>query len=162
MKKINKNIILEYGGFVNGWQKLINYIYNLTTKPVNDFLIKNDIDPSDSDYNIKYYLHQIPKEIFLEELNELEFEIDESTLNSCNIYGIKSLPILFNVENGTVAGFVNHYAEINEEKKLINLLIVINPYYLIRMKDRFKDALQHELTHMYEFMMICKKIFLLT
>ena len=104
MKKLilneNKfNVLLEYAGFVNGWQKFIDYIYEISLRNLNNLIRK--IVPLQ-------YRSQSKQQIFdfLENSDYISldnpmqnFVITESNLNKLNIFGIKQITINYTIDD---------------------------------------------------------------
>lgn len=162
MKKLilneNKfNVLLEYAGFVNGWQKFIDYIYEISLRNLNNLIRK--IVPLQ-------YRSQTKQQIFdfLENSDYISldnpmqnFVITESNLNKLNIFGIKQITINYTIDDDLAGAFNNQSMHIGDDGKLDNFTIVVNLKPLYTLGENYKQTLQHELTHAYEMLKRYKK-----
>lgn len=162
MKKLilneNKfNVLLEYAGFVNGWQKFIDYIYEISLRNLNNLIRK--IVPLQ-------YRSQSKQQIFdfLENSDYIsldnpmqDFIITESNLNKLNIFGIKQITINYTIDDDLAGAFNNQSMHIGDDGKLDNFTIVVNLKPLYTLGENYKQTLQHELTHAYEMLKRYKK-----
>lgn len=145
-KTLHKYLLKEYGGYVSGFERTINYIYDKISKTVNSLLAKDkDIiaklltkyDKDDDLFNI------IPPLV-----------IDEQTLNKLGIKNVKRLEINYFVSKGNTGGAFNSNAtDIDEDNKFNRIQLYLNIGYTIEsnMKN-LKEMLQHELTHAYQIL----------
>lgn len=145
-KTLYKYLLKEYGGYVSGFERTINYIYDKISKTVNSLLAKDkDIiakllakyDKDDDLFNI------IPPLV-----------IDEQTLNKLGIKNVKRLEINYFVSKGNTGGAFNSNAtDIDEDNKFNRIQLYLNIGYTIEsnMKN-LKEMLQHELTHAYQIL----------
>lgn len=161
MKKLilneNKfNVLLEYAGFVNGWQKLINHIYNYSYERTYKY-IKSIVKNTQG---------KTSKEIFSEfSLNDNvswektfnDWVISENYLNMLNVYGVRNVTIKYMIDDDVDGGFDNESMSVGKDGKLNNFTIIINVKKLFFNVDEYKQTLQHELSHAYEMMQRIKQ-----
>lgn len=155
MKKIflseNKlNVLLEYASFVNGFQYLIDHIYNISSENTNK-LIKSIV---------KNRLKRTKEDMFQEfEYNDYvsldkplkDWIIPQHHLQKIKINDIKQVTIKYMIDDDIDGGFDNKSVTMDPKSGLVNnLTIVINIKQLFLKGENYKQTLQHEFTHAYE------------
>ena len=156
MKKLilneNKlNVLLEYAGFVSGFENLIEHIYNISYDKISR-LIKSIV---------KNRMNKTSTQIFQEFEADDNVDLDEPIkdwiipqhhLQMINIKNIKQITIKYVIDDNYDGGFDNKSVSIDENGIINNLTIIINIKKLFFDGKMYKNTLQHELTHAYEMM----------
>lgn len=162
MKKLilneNKfNVLLEYAGFVNGWQKFIDYIYEISLTNLNNLIRK--IVPLQYHSQSKQQIFDfLENSDYISLDNPMQnFVITESNLNKLNIFGIKQITINYIIDDDLAGAFNNQSMHIGDDGKLDNFTIIVNLKPLYTLGENYKQTLQHELTHAYEMLKRYKK-----
>lgn len=146
------NVLLEYAGFVSGWQKLIEHIYETSER--NLYKLIRSVVPLQ-------YLSRPKKEIweYFENLDNIsldepmkDFIIVEKHLNMLNVYGIKQITIEYTIDDNLGGAFNKDSMTVGEDGKLNNFTIILNLRELYLNGEKFKETIQHELTHAYEML----------
>ena len=156
MKKLilneNKlNVLLEYAGFVSGFENLIEHIYNISYDKVSR-LVKSIV---------KNRMNKTSTQIFQEFEADDNVDLDEPIkdwiipqhhLQMVNIKNVKQITIKYVIDDNYDGGFENKSISIDENGIINNLTIIINIKKLFFNGKMYKNTLQHELTHAYEMM----------
>lgn len=117
------NILLEYGGFVNGWQKLIEYVYSYSYENLFKYIksiVKNTQNKSSEEifYEFENYVN--------DNIDFKELVIPEKHLKMLNVYGVKNITIKYIIDNNIDGGFDYKSLSIDKDGKLNNFTIIIN------------------------------------
>lgn len=145
------NVLLEYAGFVSGWQKLIDHIYNISYDKIKRLifsLVKNRMGKTKEEIFNEFEMHddvswETPIKSWI---------IPENHLNVVNVYGIKQITVEYTIDDDMHGAFDRQSLSISEDGKLNNFTIIVNVKSLFLFEEKFKQTLQHELTHAYEVM----------
>lgn len=156
MKKLilteNKfNVLLEYAGFVNGWQKLIDYIYQYSYEKTYKYIksiVKNTQGKTSEEIFSEFSLND---NVSWEKTFN-DWVISENYLNMLNVYGIKNITIKYMIDDDFSGSFDSDSMSIGKDGKLNNFTIIINVKNLYFNTTDYKQTLQHELSHAYEMM----------
>lgn len=158
MKKIilNENrlsVLLEYAGYVNIFERLVDYVANKIFQAAKQNIIDNGIDIYDG-FNIIYkeYIRimNTPNYIPMDNIIIQSYELSELIPSNIRIKTIVFYPSInetcFNVTNSVY----------NEKAKIFTIASFrINPSLCFKDDNKMsslKIALQHEFTHLYEYL----------
>lgn len=145
------NVLLEYAGFVNGWQKLIDHIYKISydkTKRLVFSYVKDRFDKTNQEIFEEFELNDNVS--WDKPLND--WIIPERHLNMVNVFGIKQITVTYKIDDNMHGAFDREAISIGQDGKLNNFTIVVNIKTLFINEENYKQILQHELTHAYELM----------
>lgn len=157
MKKIiisesTLNTLLEYAGYVDSFEQLIDYIAQKFFNHVKQNVVENGIDLYDGFDIIRQQYGEIMKSPNYKPLESLKIESYETNDLMSNKFRVKNILLIpsentsFNLSNSIY----------NQKTNMYNWVIInINP--ILCFKDdkslgTLKRVLQHELTHVYEYL----------
>ena len=145
------NVLLEYAGFVNGWQKLIDYIYEFSYEKTYKYIksiVKNTQGKSSEEIFSEFSLDD---NVSWEKTFN-DWVISENYLNMLNVYGVRNITIKYMIDDEVGGGFDSDSMSIGKDGKLNNITIIINVKNLFFNASNYKQTIQHELSHAYEMM----------
>lgn len=146
------NVLLEYAGFVNGWQKLIDYIYETSLRNLN-MLIRKIVPLQYRSQSKAQVFDYLENSDYISLDNPMQdLVISENHLNKLNIFGIKQITINYTIDDDLAGAFNNQSMHVGEDGKLDNFTIIVNLKPLYVWGEKYKQTLQHELTHAYEML----------
>jgi hypothetical protein len=157
MKKIiiseNKlNTLLEYAGYADSFEKLVDYVAQKFFSCVKQNVVENGIDLYDGFKIVRQQYSEIMNSPNYKPLNTIRIESYETNDLITNKFRVKNILLYpsqdtcFNLSNSVY----------NQKTKMYNWAVInINP--LLCFEDdnslrTLKRALQHELTHVYEYL----------
>lgn len=119
------NILLEYGGFVSGWQKLIEHIYSYSYEKLYKY-IKSVVKNTQNKSSEEIFYEFENNDNISSDITFKDWIIPENHLNILNIYGIKNITIKYMIDDDIDGGFDGKSLSLSKDGKLNNFTIVIN------------------------------------
>ena len=160
MKKIiiseNKfNVLLEYSGFVNKYMNLIDYIYKYSYENLCKMISKVvDTKGKTKDVIIKEFINS---DMVSADKPMRDWIISENYISMTNVDDIRQITIVYMTDENMGAYIDRNNLRMDSDGKIRNVVIGINIIPLFTKGEAFKSLLQHEFTHLYEFINRYKK-----
>ena len=147
------NVLLEYAGFVSGWQKLIEHIYQYSMNNLLSLIRKYvPIQNRKGSKEDIFYYFETHDDVDLDYPMK-SMVIPENHLNMLKISGIGEIVVEYIIDDNLGGAFDSSSMTINHKtNKLNGFTIILNLKELFLKEESFKQTIQHELTHAYEMM----------